>query len=445
LKPVIEQNGSTPEEATLPVGVEEPVATFVPSLWLLWEQRRLIFKFAVYGLVLFTVIAFILPKKYRSTTQIMPPDSQSGSGLAMLSALAGGGGGMSAVAGNLLGIKSTGELFIGVLHSRTVQDQLIDRFDLRKVYHAKLYRDARKQLEQNTDISEDRKSGIISISVVDKDPQRAAAMAKEYIAELDRAMTELTTSSAHRERVFLEQRLKVVKQDLDKSAREFSEFSSKNTAIDIKEQGRAMVEAAATLQGQLIAAESELRGLEQIYTPNNVRIRTVQARIAELKKQLNTLGGKDVGNPNGTGADESLYPSIRKLPLLGVTYADLLRQTKINEAVYETLTKEYELAKVQEAKEIPTVKVLDPADVPEKKASPPRLAIMLLGTMMSVVVGMVWILGRRRWEELPADDPRKIFLTHVYATSLQSIAQVRKLSLIRKLPRLGYWKKGAND
>src|SRR5262249_51765864 len=145
------------------------------------------------------------------------------------------------------------------------------------------------------------------------------------------------------------------------------QFASKNGAIDIKEQGRAMVEAAATLEGQLIAAKSELEGLKQIYADNNVRVRSTQARIAELQSQLNKVGGKGENDSStiSNGSDR-LYPSLRRLPILGVTFADLYRRTKVQEAVYEALTQQYELAKVQEVKETPSVKILDEARVPEK-------------------------------------------------------------------------------
>src|SRR5271165_1795441 len=160
-------------------------------------------------------------------------------------------------------------------------------------------------------------------------------------------------------------RLPAVKADLDKASKDFSQFASKSGAIDIKEQGRAMVEAAANLQGQLIAAEASLSGLQQIYTPNNVRVRAAQARVAELRSQLEKLGGKAGGEAIAGGDpasnSDALYPSIRKLPILGVTYANLFRETKIQEAVFEALTQQYEMAKVQEAKETPSVKVLDPA------------------------------------------------------------------------------------
>ena len=408
MNPVIEEKVSGQE--ALEVARSEHSSPPEPStVWLLWEKRRIIARFGAYGFVLFTLIAFLLPRQYRSTTRIMPPDTPASGALAMVSALAGGGGGagLGMLAGNLLGIKSTGDLFIAVLQSRTAEDRLIDRFDLLRVYRVKLYKDARKTLEKNSEIAQDRKSGIISINVVDKDPRRAAEIANQYVAELDRLMAQLSTSSARRERVFLEERLKVVKQDLDRTSKEFSEFSSKNATLDIKEQGKAMVEAAAMLQGQLIAAESELRGFEQIYTPNNVRVKSLQARVAELKKQLDIMGGKEGGDSNAPAQDDTLYPSIRKLPLLGVKYGELLRQAKINEAVFETLTKEYEIAKVQEAKEIPTVKVLDPADVPEKAAGPPRLIIMILGTLASAAFAIVLIVGKHHWDGLPIDDPRK--------------------------------------
>src|SRR5260370_33104971 len=169
-----------------------------------------------------------------------------------------------------------------------------------------------------------------------------------------------------------------------------------------------MVEAAALLQGQLIAAQSQYEGLREIYTDNNPRVRTVKARIDELQRQLEKLGGKgESATVISSQTSDSMYPSIRKLPLLGVTYADLYRRTKIQEAVLETLTKEYEMAKVQEVKEIPTVKVLDVAHIPDKKSFPPRTLVMFLCTAFSLAVATAWVLGKARWDETDAADERK--------------------------------------
>ena len=396
---------------------EPPIHAVVNRLRLLLDERVFLFRVTAWGLALSTLLAFLIPFRYEARTQIMPPDQEFGSGLASLLAMTGGASGGSSslgmLAGDFLGLKTTGSLFMGIIHSRTVEDRIINKFDLRSVYRVKLMENARRRLEENTSVGEDRKSGIITIVVTDHSPQRAAAIAQSYIAELDRLVVELNTSSAHRERVFLEDRLKAVKQDLDASSKEFSEFASKNTAIDIKEQGRAMVEAAATLQGHLIAAQSELEGLRQIYTANNVRVRSVQARIDELQKKLEQMGGGDLGSA-ATTDQTPLYPSIRKLPLLGVTYADLYRKTKIQETLFEVLTQRYEMAKVQEAKETASVKVLDAPIVPEKKSFPPRLLIMFVGTLFALMLGVIWLLGSANWKDLDPQHPAKLLAQETY-------------------------------
>jgi len=377
-------------------------------LQLLWENRHPLFRFAGWGLVVFTIISFLIPAKYDSVTQLMPPDNEN-AGTAILAAINGKGGEMlSGYASNLLGIKTSGALFVGILRSRTVQDSLVNKFDLRKAYWVRRWEDARNELEQRTSIVEDRKSGIIIVKVRDRSPERAREMAQAYVDQLNIAVSTLSTSSARREREFLETRLRAVKQDLDAAAEDFSQFASKNTAIDITEQGKAMVGAAARLQGELIASEAHVQGLEQIYSSNNPRVRAAQANINELRRQLNKLDSAGTGAGTPTDND-SPFPSIRQLPLLGVTYYDLYRRIKIQEAVYETLTKQYELAKVQEAKEIPTVKVLDIPNYPERRASPPRIFIICFGTFISLALGCAWILGQGMWYQAGPQDARRMF------------------------------------
>lgn len=395
------------------------------QLRLLWNRRQFFLRAVAIGLLVSTLIAFLIPKEYTSTTQLMPPDTQSTSGMAMMAAFAAkGGGGLGSVAGDLLGLKSTGALFIGVLRSQTSEDRLIQQFDLRKIYGARLAIDARKRLDENTSISEDRKSGIITISVTDRSPERAAALARAYVDQLNSLVTELSTSTAHRERVFLEDRLRVVKQGLDDASDQLAQFSSKNNTLDIQQEGKAMLDTAANLAGQIVAAQSQLEGLRQIYTDSNPRVQSLSARVAELRRQLEKLSGVNGKTGNASNGNDMLhnasgdipYPSIRNLPLLGVKYADYYRHAKIQETVYELLTEQYELAKVEEAKETPSVKVLDPAKVPEKRSFPPRLVIMFLGTFLMLAVSVVWVLGSARWEEVDAQDPRKIFVQEVAGT-----------------------------
>jgi capsule polysaccharide export protein KpsE/RkpR len=410
---------------------------------LLWDHRQLLLKSAGVGLLFFTLVAFLIPNSYTSTAQLMPPDQQSSSALAMMSALVGksGGGagsGFAGLTGDLLGLKSSGAVFIGVLRSETSQDRIIQEFDLRKLYGMRLITDARKKLDENTAISEDRKSGIITISVTDHDPQRAAAMTNAYVNELNSLVAELSTSAARRERVFLEERLKVARSDLDMASNQLAQFSSKNSTLDMQTEGKAMLEAASTLAGELIAAESQLQGLRQIYTDNNPRVRALSGRVQELRKQLEKFGGAQQSTPNnpaeslnGTAmqagdpdpssqrSSGSPFPTMRNLPLLGAKYADYYRQAKIQETVFELLTEQYELAKVQEAKETPSVKVLDPGKVPEIKSFPPRSLIILFGTIIAFAGSATWVLSLKSWSEVDDADPRKALAVEI-ATSLRS-------------------------
>jgi capsule polysaccharide export protein KpsE/RkpR len=365
----------------------------------------------------------------------MPPDQQSSSGLAMLAAIAGrggaSGGGMSSalggslggVAGDLLGLKSSGALFVDMLEGASVQDQIIRKFDLRKVYWDKYWEDARKELSKHTEIKEDRKSGVITIGVSDRDPRRAQQMAQAYVDALNGLVAQVSTSSARRERIFLEDRLKTVKQNLDLASQQFSEFASKTGALNVPDQARAMVESEAGLQGQLVAAESELEGFRQIYTDSNVRVKTLQARIASLKHEVEAVSGNRADLTSEESNIPGDFPSIRKLPLVGVRWANLYRENKIQETVYELLTQEYELAKIQEAKEIPSVNVLDPPMLPEKKSFPPRAAITIVGTLLAFGMGCIVVIGSSAWRNSNSSEKR--FATEIWQQVSKSKSPAR--------------------
>jgi capsule polysaccharide export protein KpsE/RkpR len=402
--------------------------TLLSALQLLWDRRALLYRAAWRGLLFSLLVAWLIPNKYDSTVTLMPPDNSMSDSGAVLAALAGKAGqGVSAIAGNLLGAKTTGAVFVDLLRSRTVGEHLVDRFRLQKVYWNRYKEDARRTLADRTSIEEDRKSGVITITVRDTDTQRAHDLAQAYVEELNKLYSQVSTSSARRERMFIEQRLVSVKADLEDSEKRFSVFASKNTALDIKEQSKAMVESAAVLEGQLIAAQSELQGLEQIYTENNVRVRSLRARVADLRRSLQGIQGTDASLENSgdqVGADSS-YPSIRKLPLLGVEWADLYRRVKVHETVWELLNQQYELARIREAKEIPTVNVVDPANIPEKKSFPPRFPITAVLTMLIVLGTAAYIIGARWWDDLGPEDSRRLF-----ASSIQHDVHARFRNLL---------------
>jgi len=407
------------------------------------------------------LVSLFLTNTYRATTRLMPPEDQSGSKatLAMLAGMASKtvGVDISQLAGDLLGAHNTGAMYLGILYSHTAQENIVDKFDLMSAYghpwlhHRAQKDDACKELEFNTEASQDRKSGIIIISVTDQDPKRAAALANGYVNELNRLLASVSTSAAGREREFLERRLIEVKKDLDDSEAQLSQFSSANATVDPQIQGKATVEAVAELEGELIATESQLRGLQTIYTPANIRVRSLKARIAELRKQIGVLSGstiKDVASSSDDSSGSDIpFPSLRQLPLLGARYAELFRRAKIEETVFQVLTQQYEVAKVQEAKETPTARVLDSAEVPVRKWAPHRGLLTIMGGMGGLLLACLVVMGNDLWKQRDANDPRKRFISdvHAHVRNYKVLRWIRSGS--RKLVKRPYgtWQKWRNN
>jgi capsule polysaccharide export protein KpsE/RkpR len=393
-------------------------ANWVKNISLFWEHRSLLSRVGMWSLILSIVIALLIPKQYESITRIMPPEQQSG-GVAVLAALAGRAapGGLSSLASSLLGVRGNGSLFIDLLQSKTIGGHLVDRFELQRLYKNHYREDALKRLAHRTVIKDDKKSGVISIAVTDVDRRRARDMAQAYLDELNTFLAKVSTSSAHRERVFIEQRLVTVKKELDQAQQELSEFSSANTTIDVKEQTRAMVDAGARLQAQIIVGQSELDSLQQIYGEENVRIRAGRARVAVLQHELEKMSGSSMPTDVDTKqSNMAMYPSLRQLPRLSVRWADLYRRVKIQETVFDLLSQEYEMTRIQEVKELPTVSVIDAPSWPEKKSYPPRRWLVLGITGIALFATAFGLLVRRGWRELPPEDARKTLGSQVWLT-----------------------------
>jgi LPS O-antigen subunit length determinant protein (WzzB/FepE family) len=368
----------------LSAGLERP--TWVENASLFWDNRRIFLSVAVAVFLLSILIALCLPKEYESGARIMPPE-QGGNSAAMLAALVGksSAGGLAGLAGSLLGAKNSGALFIALLHSGTVSGHLIDRFDLQRVYHIRYREDTAKRLARSTKVTEDSKSGVITIVVTDKTGVRARDLAQAYLDELNALVARVNTSSAHREREFVEQRLISVQGELQRAQIELSDFSSKNTTIDIKEQTRATVEAGSKLEGQLIAGESELDSLRQIYGDQNVRVRAAEARNTLLQHELQRANGQIGQDPNEINTDD-------------------------------LLSEEYETARIEEAKSIPTVGVIDFPGLPERKSGPHRALIVLISTLLAIVLTAMFLLVQRSWLELGEQDARRVLAARVGTT-----------------------------
>jgi capsule polysaccharide export protein KpsE/RkpR len=427
---------------TIPLEGSSP--NWIANTSVLWKHRKSLLKTAVVGSVISLLLVLLIPKRYESTARIMPPESSSGSA-AMLAALAGRGTGelgtLGSLAASMLGVRTSGPLFVDLLRSSSVSGHLIDRFELQKVYHTRYRVDTAKRLGHMTSVVEDKKSGVISINVEDADPRRARDLVQGYLDELNLLVNRTNTSSAHQERVFIEFRLHSAEAELEEAQKEMSDFSSTHTTIDIKEQTRATVDAAAKLQAQLIVEQSDLDSLKQLYGDENFRIRAARARIVELTRQLKAIGGSSEplqadgtiapgssGTLDRIGAD---YPPLRQLPRLAVPYANIYRRVRTQEAVFEMLTQQYELARIQEAKEIPIVRVIDAPGIPEKKSFPPRALLAILLSGLILVGAAARILARERWGAMNSGDPRKRLFQQI-AVDLAVHKQQIKRSLEHK-------------
>ncbi len=390
---------------------------------LLWARRKFIGAMGLSGALLLLAVALLTSNRYTATAYVLPPDANPMNGLQlMLGARSGSLGGSAAgQLSDVLGGKSQGQLYVRQMTSRPVEDQLIQKFDLKNVYGTKLQGQTRKALESHVLIDEDHKTGVISVAVTDTDPKRAAAMANAVPDELGRLLADISSTAGRREREYFEGQLVIAREDLDKNSRALSEFSKKNSALEIPAQGTAIVTSLGTIEGQLIAAQSELRELQQVYTDNHERVKQAKAKIAELQRQFDNISGKsDVNAKTGQNPAQGDLVSMSRVADLSTQYMSLVRKVKTSEALVETLSQQYAISKLQETRHIPEVQVFDPAVPPEKKSGPHRLIMTFAGGVVFVLLGCAIILVGDWWSHLEEENELKLAFAPILSRAKQS-------------------------
>lgn len=402
------------EESGRPL--HESVRLLFGKIEVLWAHKRLLILSPAVGFGLAMAYSMLMPNKYEATAFVIPPSMNRASGMDILIGMKSSGAVsnfMSGALGSMFGANSPGPLYIQEMQSRPVEDSLIKRFDLNRVYKTKSKEAARKALEANTKFNEDKKSGILSVKVTDRDPVRAAAIANGFAEELGRLLSDLDSTAGRREREYFESQLEIARGQLANSSKALSEFSSRNAALNLPLQSAAIVSGMSTVQGQLIAAEAELKGLLPIYSENNIRVRQTRAQIAELQRQLDQIKGKtlssDPRSPGMPSSDGS--PSgIQQLEGISAEYMNLYRKARTDEAMVETLTQQYEIAKLEESRHVAEVQLLDPAQPPEKKAYPKRRLISMTGLFLGLLLAVVYVLTSDWWHNTSEDNEWKKLL-----------------------------------
>ena len=346
----------------------------------------------------------LMPNIYTATAKLLPPQQEKGGLGARLSGM----GDLAALAGISAG-GGSGDLYVGMLQSRTLSDAIIDQFDLMTVYEQEYRVKMHEKLKKLVSVSLGKKDGIIAISVEDEDPARGAAIANAYVEELKKLNVRLNLGSAGRERVFLEERLELVKADLIQSEENLRVFQEQNKAIKIDAQATAVIEGIARLKGELASREVELGVLLTSQTEQNPQVRALREAIGQLKAQLRKLED----SPAGRSVSSDIFIATSAVPDIGLQYARLMRDYKVQETLFELLTKQYEVAKISEAKNTSSLQVLDEAMVPDKKSKPKRSLIVLMATFAVGFCAVLWAFvrefgnnmnseDRQRWEEIRA-------------------------------------------
>jgi capsule polysaccharide export protein KpsE/RkpR len=325
---------------------------------------------------------------------------------------------LGALAG-LAAIPDGNDRFIALLKSRVVADRIISRFSLMRLYSTRYRHEARTALAKHTTIQEDRKSGVITLIFSDRSPELAAQIAQAYVRELERLNAELNTSGAHLERQFLEERVKEVDQQLHEATSRLSDFSTSSGMLDPQQQPKTTVDEALKLEAQIVSLKAELSGQEQIYSPETLRV--PRARLAELEQHLAQLQGTHAARPLD-GLDGS-FPSIRKLPKSSAAFLEFSRQVKLLEAVQMYLTQKLELAKTEEVKQLPAVRVMEPAEIPEQRVWPKRTEIVLAAFTFGLFAAATLVFGKAKWQATEADHPMKALLIDALGRNSTSLRQ----------------------
>jgi uncharacterized protein involved in exopolysaccharide biosynthesis len=334
-------------------------------------------------------ISLLLPNIYTGTTKILPPQQSQSTTAAMLGQL----GVLTGAAGGALGIKNPSDLYVGMVKSRTVADNLIARFDLNRVYEQELQSNARLALQVRTSIVAGR-DGIITIEVDDKDPKRAAEIANAYVDELMKLTKVLAVTEASQRRLFFERQLEQAKDNLTAAEIAARQGLHKGGLAQVDAQGRSMIAVTARLRAEISAKEVQLGAMRTFAAEGNPELHRTKRELDSLRRELERVEGT---SPAST-VREGEAPGSSGLDNLG-----RLRDVKYYEFLYELLARQYELAKIDEAKDATIIQVLDKAIEPDRKSKPKRTQIVLFSALLALIASILWVLIREATARTKAD------------------------------------------
>jgi len=382
-----ELQGANPDARKAIPGSADGTDSMLEFLILLGVNKRTLIVATLIAGLAAAVISFLMPNLYLATTTLLAPQQSTPFSSAFVSQL-GGLASMSPIAGGL-GLKTPADLYVSLLKSRSVEDAMIQRFQLAGRYKAKRMSDARERFEKYCVIEATPKDGLIRLSISDRDPNVAAEMTNAYVEEYRRFSANLAVTEASQRRLFLGQQLQQAKSDLVSAEENFKKSEQSSGMIQLDSQAKALIEAVASLRAQITAKEVQLSSLGSYETGSNPEVVLAKEQLAALQFQLRQLGG-----PEASSGSELIVPR-GKIPEAGMDYARKLRDVKYQETIFEVLAKQYESAKLDEARQGAVIQVVDPAVVPDKHVAPKRILIILGAMIAGLLLGVLIVLSQQ--------------------------------------------------
>jgi tyrosine-protein kinase Etk/Wzc len=365
-------------------------------LVILAERRRLLLTVTASFTIVALLISLVLPKRYTAKTTIMPPQQNSSMASALTSQL-GNLNAMATLAGGNLNLKNPNDMYVAMFRTQAIEDAMIRRYELMSEYRSTYMSDARKTFEKRFDVEGGGKDGLIHIAVEDKDPKHAAEMASGYVDEFRLFSQKLAITEASQRRMFFEQQLQQTKDKLADAEETLKATEQTGGMIQLDSQARALIESAASLRAQIAAKEVQLEGMRSYATGENANVVETQHELDGLHAELAKLvGNKD--DPNG-----GLLPPKGVMAQTGLEYVRKLRDVKYYETIFDILARQFEVAKLDEAKEGALIQVVDPATVPDRKSFPKRGLITITGFVVGLLVGILVAFGQEKLARLRQD------------------------------------------
>jgi len=373
---------------------DEEISLF-ELLLIVVQRRRTVFFVTAACALLAVVVSLLLPKRYTATVVLLPPQQNSSLGSAIASQL-GNLGPMAALAGGSLGIKSPNDMYVSMMRSQTVEDSMIRDYDLQREYRTRLMSDTRKAFERHATVDATGKDGLIRVAIEDRDPTRAAQLANGYVQHFQALSQTLAITEASQRRLFFEKQLEEAKDNLANAEEALKQTEQSTGLIQLDSQARALIESAAGLRAQVAAKEVQIQAMQTYATGQNAQLVEAQQELQSLRAQLTKLGGSE-------DSTNSLIVPRGKVPEAGLEYVRKLRDVKYYEAIFDILARQFEIAKLDEAKEGALIQVVDPAMPPDRKSFPKRGMIVLISTVAGFFLGILMALFQAAWARLHED------------------------------------------